>query len=1089
MTPGSHRGRRMVLSIVLLLIAVPLAIWLLRHPIATHFVDRELRRRGVEASYRITEIGFGRQVLEDVRIGPRERPDLTARRVVVGTTVGLGGVGVSGLEATGVRLRGRVVGGRVRLGQIDRLLPPPSGKPFAFPDLPLTLSDTIVRLATPVGEVRLGVAGQGNPARDFTGRLAVETGGLAGGGCETGAISGRFVARVAEGRPALDGPLTVRSMSCGDGLVASGVRLAPDIALSKELNRVSGTVGLAADRLATEAGRAEALSGSVRLAGWLDAVSGRGLLSAERVSTGSGSATTVVLDGTFLGGPEALEGQARLSAATLSADGYRAERVAVAGRYDLAFGNGVEGAIDGRVSARAVTLSSAALSALDGIDGGLKGTPLAALAQALGRDLQAAGRRFALESQGTVAIENGTLDLHIPSARLASRSGARLAFGGGDGVRLRPGSGTIPTLDGVFTVAGGGLPAGTVRLRRDAEGALSGVARFDPYRAGPSRIALTPVRFSRLANGVTRIDTTVELSGPFAGGRVDGAAMRIAAAFDRTGGVVVNPGCADARFRTLAISGVAFDPARLRLCPVEGGALFRRSARGGVQAGAIVQAPALTGRVGATPVALNASRATVRIAEGRFAVDDLEARIGAAGAMTRLDFPTLSGGFLGRGAEGRFTGASGQVGQVPILWSEGEGDWSFAGGRLALTADLAVDDAADPARFETLSAPGFALAFAGSVIDAAGPLIDPQTGRTVTDVTLRHSFAEGGGEARLAVRNLRFDDELQPSRLTPLALGVVADVQGTVNGDARIVWGEPGVQSTGTFTTKGMNLAAAFGPVTGLSTTVRFTNLLNLVTADDQLLTVDQINPGVPVENGVVRYAIVSGRRIAVRSGRWPFAGGTLVLEPTTLEFGEGKRQDFTLDVTALDAAVLLDNLEFDNISATGVFDGRFPLSFANGNGEVVGGHLESRPPGGTVAYVGAVSQEDLGFFGNLTFEALKSLKYDQLDITLNGPLSGQMVTGLRFDGLAQGTGAKRNILARAIAGLPFVFKITITAPFRQLLFSARSFSDPELLVEQNLGLLYREQLREGGRDVPEPPPGDEPAPIPVQPHDSEPLP
>ena len=455
------------------------------------------------------------------------------------------------------------------------------------------------------------------------------------------------------------------------------------------------------------------------------------------------------------------------------------------------------------------------------------------------------------------------------------------------------------------------------------------------------------MRFSRLANGATRIDTTVELSGPFAGGRVDGAAMRIAAALDRTGGVVVNPGCTDVRFRTVAISGVAFDPARLRLCPIEGGALFRRSAGRGVEAGAIVQAPALTGRLGTTPVALSARQAAVRIAEGRFAVDDLEARIGAAGSETRLDFDTLSGGFLGRGAKGQFTGASGQVGQVPVLWSKGAGDWSFADGRLALTADLTVDDAAHPARFETLSAPGFALTFAGSQIEAAGPLVDPQTGRTVTDVTIRHSFAEGGGEARLAVRDLRFDDDLQPSRLTPLALGVVADVQGTVNGDARIVWGGPSVESTGTFTTRNMNLAAAFGPVTGLSTTVRFTDLLNLVTADDQLLTVDQINPGVPVENGVVRYAIVPGRRIAVRSGRWPFAGGTLVLEPTTLEFGEGKRQDFTLDVTALDAAVLLDNLEFDNIAATGIFDGRFPLSFTNGNGEVVGGHLESRPPVG----------------------------------------------------------------------------------------------------------------------------------------------
>ena len=143
----------------------------------------------------------------------------------------------------------------------------------------------------------------------------------------------------------------------------------------------------------------------MRLAGWLDAVSGRALLSADRVVTADASAGAVVIDGTFSGGPEGLAGQARLSAATLSASGHRVERLAVAGRYDLAFGDTVEGAIDGRVSARAVALSPVALSALDGIDGGLKGTPLAALAQALGSNLQAAGRRFALESQATVAID------------------------------------------------------------------------------------------------------------------------------------------------------------------------------------------------------------------------------------------------------------------------------------------------------------------------------------------------------------------------------------------------------------------------------------------------------------------------------------------------------------------------------------------------------------------------------------------------------------------------------------------------------------------------------------------------------------
>ena len=1075
-------------ALAVLLVILPLAVWLLRHPIATHFVDRELRRRGVEARYRISEIGFGRQVLENVSIGPADHPDLTARRVVVRTTVGLDGVGVSGIEADGVRLWGRVVGGRLRLGQVDHLLPPPSGKPFSLPDLPLRVTDTRVRLATPVGALVLGVEGEGNLARDFAGRLAVASDRLAGGGCVGGPLRGRFAARVAGGRPALSGPLTLASLDCGAALRATAVRARPDVTLSAGLDRLEGRVPLAVGRLASGATAATGLSGEVRLAGMVRSFDGRAELAAERVANGAIMAAGAGVRATFSGSPDALSGTASVIAERLASGGHRAERLAASGPYDLRFANGVEGVLEGRASAGLVRLSPDTLAGLAGIDKGLNGTPLEAIAKAIGGASQAAGRLFALEGDYRARLGGGRVDVAVPNARIRSATGAMLALNGrggdGEGVRLALGSGTLPTLDGVLRILGGGLPEGEVRLTRDARGALSGTARLAPYAAGTSRLALAPVRFSREAGGRTRIDTVVTLSGPFAGGRVEGAAMRLSARLDRDGALTLNPSCTDARFERLAVSGVVFDPARLRLCASDGPALFSRSAGGAVRAGATIAEPRLAGRIGRTPLTLSAGEATVRLRQSRFAVTDLNARVGEGEAVTRLDFDSLSGGFLGKGGEGRFTGAAGQVGAVPILWSRGEGSWSLNDGRLAATGDLAVDDAADTKRFQTLAAPGFALSFAGSVIDAAGPLIDPQTKRTVADVTIRHSFAEGGGEARLAVRDLRFDDALQPSRLTPLALGVVADVRGTVNGDARIAWGGPAVESTGTFTTKGMNLAAAFGPVTGLSTTVRFTDLLNLVTADDQRLTVDQINPGVPVENGVVRYAIVPGRRIAVRSGRWPFAGGTLELEPTKLEFGEGKRQDFVLGVTGLDAAVLLNTLEFDNIAATGVFDGHFPLSFSNGNGEVVGGQLESRAPGGTVAYVGAVSQEDLGFFGNLAFDALKSLKYDSLDITLNGPLSGQMVTALRFDGLAQGAGARRNILTRTIAGLPFVFKITITAPFRQLLFSARSFSDPELLVEQNLGLLYREQLREQGRDVPEPPPTP-----PVQDQESEPRP
>jgi translocation and assembly module TamB len=126
---------------------------------------------------------------------------------------------------------------------------------------------------------------------------------------------------------------------------------------------------------------------------------------------------------------------------------------------------------------------------------------------------------------------------------------------------------------------------------------------------------------------------------------------------------------------------------------------------------------------------------------------------------------------------------------------------------------------------------------------------------------------------------------------------------------------------------------------------------------------------------------------------------------------------------------------------------------------------------GGSIAYVGAVSQENLGTWGNLAFDALKALNYRSLDITLNGPLAGEMITQLRFAGVSQGAGTKSNFIIRRLAKLPFVFNVTVRAPFRQLIDSARSFYDPQRLIERNLPALLEEQQR---RAAPVQPPASE---------------
>jgi len=266
------------------------------------------------------------------------------------------------------------------------------------------------------------------------------------------------------------------------------------------------------------------------------------------------------------------------------------------------------------------------------------------------------------------------------------------------------------------------------------------------------------------------------------------------------------------------------------------------------------------------------------------------------------------------------------------------------------------------------------------------------------------------------------------------------------------------VTSRGTFSTTDTNLAAAFGPVTGLNSTLTFDDLISLKTAPGQKARIKEINPGIPVVDGEIEYELLGDNRVRIEGGRWPFAGGELLLHPTTLDFAADQQRRLTFDVVGVDAAVFLQNFGFDNINATGKFDGTLPVVFDGLGGRIENGRIDARNGGGTLAYVGELSNHNLGTIANFAFGALRSLKYDDLTIVLNGNLDGEMVTDIRFGGVGQGEGATRNFLTSQIAKIPLVFNVKVTGPFRQLVTSAKGLYDPTVWIEQNLNQLIQQQ-------------------------------
>jgi hypothetical protein len=630
-------------------------------------------------------------------------------------------------------------------------------------------------------------------------------------------------------------------------------------------------------------------------------------------------------------------------------------------------------------------------------------------------------------------------------------------------------------MNGRVRIEGGGLPEAAIRLKRQNEtGALAGQIFMKDYVAGTGRLSLDPVRFVAQSNGRSHFTTALRLDGPLPGGRLQGFFLPVDGTLGPKGAVRINTACTPVGFTSLKYESLMLEPTRLRLCPADGGAIVTAGSTGFALRAAIA-APQIKGRIGDSPLAITASKMRFDAPKGGFSGSDVKIALGAADARTLLELAHLTGDFTAAGMAGKLEGGAGRIGQVPLLMSGAAGSWRFGKGALEINGGLHVADSAVPDRFNPLESEDFNLTLRDNRIVATGTLVEPRSQMPVTKVDIVHDLSSGAGQADLLVDGLRFDDALQPEDVTRLALGVVANVRGVVSGAGQIRWNQNGVASDGRFRTSDMNLAAAFGPVTGLSGEITFSDLLGLETPPGQVLHVANANPGIEAVNGVVHYQLIPGQKVRVEGGEWPFAGGQLLLEPTTLDFSAAKPRYLTFRIIGMQAGDFINQLELENISATGTFDGLLPMVFDDTGGRIVGGVLVARQSGrpplyfsdvksmrvecdparqaGTLAYVGQVSNADLGMFGKLAFDALKSLRYKCLTILMDGNLDGEIVTQVSFNGVNQDPGGtKKTGMFKQFIGLPFIFNVRIEAPFRGLINTAQSFVDPTLLIRNNLG-------------------------------------
>ncbi len=1001
---------RIVIIFAILIIGAIIAVISQRQQIAREYLSDELEKQGIDAIYEIEEIGLEKQIIKNIKIGNPKSPDATIDRLIIDLRPVWGSVVIDDIYVEGLRLFGRYKDSKFSLGSLDPYLQSDSDDPPDFPEWRLTLTDARAQIDTDYGMVGLSMDGSGYLQNGFTGNLAAISDTLDYQGCkvERPTLYGEIA--ITSGKPQFEGPIRFDSLICSDRDISVGqsdVQVA--MSLSRDFKSVSADTSADIEKL--------------RLAG----------MDSSRVTANS----------EFAWNQSGLSGETDIRAANVVLGDIRSGQLAFAGSFSAPedFANAK---LDGEVQARRMRVPDNIWTGLSAMARDNQNTPLGPLLTKFIR----AGRQQTLNMSVTAPLQisyrGGITDILLETVYADSMNGNRLFSA--NAIRLNINENGLKNATGEFAIVGDGLPQ--LQAEFDALSVNSFRARvtMPAYASGTASLALPVLVLQKNGSGAYGFSGRAVVSGPLPDGYVRNLQIPLNGGWtDRTGLRMYNR-CQTLQFADVQYANIRSDARKISVCPNAGSPIISQSG-GEYIVSARLPDGQFDGFLGNTPIDVQAESFAFSF-PGQVRADDVRIIIGKGDSATRITAEQFSGS-LGEAIRGNFSGAIANIANVPLNLTDGEGSLVFANSILEVQADRwRVSDQAEPSRFESLVTHDARLRLENGIITATAMLHEPSTDIAVMDIDIRHDLNSSRGGADLNVAGVNFGDALQPEMLTGLALGVVANVQGQVRGQGRIDWSGDGVVSTGKFRTDNLDLAAAFGPVTGLSGEIEFSDLLGLETAPGQQARMAEVNPGISALDGLVRYQLLPGQRMKVEGGEWPFAGGKLFLEPTILDLSEEKTRNLVFRIEGMDAAKFLLRFDFDNLAATGVFDGRLPMVFDQNGGRIEGGRLDVRSEGGTLAYVGQITYEDLGTMGNFAFNTLKSLQYEELTIKMDGPLDGEIVTDVKMTGVRQGEGAQQNFITREIAKLPIIFNVKITAPFMQLIRTGRSLYDPEYILD-----------------------------------------
>ncbi|WP_424339407.1 intermembrane phospholipid transport protein YdbH family protein [Henriciella sp.] len=617
-------------------------------------------------------------------------------------------------------------------------------------------------------------------------------------------------------------------------------------------------------------------------------------------------------------------------------------------------------------------------------------------------------------------------------------------------------------LEGLLTLDGPGLPETSIDLKRARidDTSLSvetGGVEIAPWTAGGLTLSaeLNELLLQR-SDGIPRLKTVGEIAfdGSLYGLQL--ADTRLFGGIDAAGGASLrvqtyNTNCLGLDSEGIATGGYAVDPVSLQLCPRDGRVV--RPISGG-SAGTI--------DLGAADVPFRSENASGTLSLDNAVLDwsaTKTARIDLKGSRMSLPMSigekTLS--LTSTDPEIHLQTTS------PVSLRASTGVTEFDG--TLVPAEIALDSLSLDATLPASGLRGVAEAkqvtvrdrgddplyvpligdlsaeFQEGVMLLTGPVTTRAAGRKIADITLNLDLLSLDGTASVSTPDLTFEPRrFQPTALSERVRGFLSNARGTLRGGANFDIASGKTSGTGWVAVENFGFdTLRLGAVNDVNGRIDFTDIMTLTTGPGQEIRLGEINPGIELNDGVIRFQLTNGTEATIEDARWPFAGGELYTGGSTWSVA-GTRDVIEISAQALELTDIVKAFSLPDIKANGTVSGAFPVEIVGPNAYIRNASLTADSEGGTLAYTGEVADAaaEADERVSLAFEALKDFRFSVLELGADGNLSGDMLITLRLVGKSP----------EVLDGAPFAFNIGIDSKLMQLIRTGRSLTTSDWLAD-----------------------------------------